>query len=64
MSFELKKEGAIDQKLVNTMPVDKLDKSMEVYIHDIAVKAGKDKSHLDDLQDLFTKLAEHKIRLN
>lgn len=42
----------------------KLDKSIDLYIDDKVVKSSQAKSHLEYLQDLFTRLAKYNVRLN
>lgn len=46
------------------MLADKLGNLIEVYIDHMVIKTANDRSHLDDQQDLFTRLAEYKIRHN
>lgn len=55
MIFGLKNVGAIYQKFVNTMLVDKLGKIMGVYVDNMVVKTGIGKCHIDDSKDLFTR---------
>lgn len=64
MAFKLMNAVMTYQTFVNTMLADKLRKTMEVYIDDMIMKDGKGRSYLDDLQDLFTRVAEYKMRLN
>lgn len=46
------------------MLVDKLCKTIEVYIDGMVVNTVKNRNHLDDLKNQFTRLTEYKIRID
>lgn len=49
---------------MNSIQAYILRKIIEVYLDDTVMKTGKGMIKLDDLQDLFSKVAKYKIRLN
>lgn len=49
LSFELKNDSATYQCLVNQMFVDQIEKTMEVYIHNMLIKSLKVEQHIKDL---------------
>lgn len=53
MSFGLKNTGTNYQRLVNKMFVNKIGKTMEVYIDDIVVKNERKEDHLTHLAQTF-----------
>ena len=64
MSFGLKKANVTYQRLVNKVFVDKIGRSMEVYVDDILVKSSTIEQHIEDLTDTFASLHLHNMRLN
>lgn len=64
MPFRLKNTGMAYQKFVNAMVEVNLRKLIEVCTDDMVVKSSQAKRHLQDLQALFTRLAEYNLYLN
>ncbi|XP_056864097.1 uncharacterized protein LOC130494630 [Raphanus sativus] len=64
MPFGLKNAGATYQRLVNRMFADQLGKTMEVYIDDMLVKSLRSNDHVDHLEECFSRLNSHNMKLN
>ncbi|KAM2216423.1 hypothetical protein ACFXTI_022907 [Malus domestica] len=64
MPFGLKNAGATYQRLVNSMFVEQIGKSMEVYIDDMLVKSKHADQHITNLSEIFTILKRYRMRLN
>ncbi|KAM2114316.1 hypothetical protein ACFX1Q_022875 [Malus domestica] len=64
MPFGLKNAGATYQRLVNSMFVEQIGKSMEVYVDDMLVKSKHADQHITNLSETFTILKRYRIRLN
>ena len=64
MSFGLKKASVTYQRLVNKVFVDKIDRSMEVYVDDMLVKNSTIEQHIEDFADMFASLCLYNMRLN
>ena len=62
--FGLKNAGATYQRLVNKVFVDKIGRSMEVYVDDMLVKSLIAVQHNDDLVNTFAYLQLYNMRLN
>ncbi|KAM1675202.1 hypothetical protein ACFX13_041511 [Malus domestica] len=62
--FGLKNVEATYQRLVNSMFVELIGKSMEVYIDDMLVKSKHADQHITNLSKTFTILKGYRIRLN
>lgn len=62
--FGLKKVGAIYQRLVNKMFIQKIGWNAEVYVDDMLVKSMKKDRHLDNLQKTFKTLCLYDMKLN
>ena len=43
---------------------DKIGRTIEVYIDDMVVKSKQEGRHIEDLQEAFEVLQQHKLRLN
>lgn len=52
-SFSLKNAGTTYQRLVNSMFIDQIGRSMEVYVDDMLVKSRRSTSHLEDLSKIL-----------
>ncbi|KAM2596324.1 hypothetical protein TB2_040778 [Malus domestica] len=63
MPFGLKNAGA-NQRLVNSMFVEQIGKSMEVYVDDMLVKSKHADQHITNLSETFTILKRYRMRLN
>ncbi|KAM2090853.1 hypothetical protein ACFX1T_029414 [Malus domestica] len=64
MPFGLKNAGATYQRLVNSMFVEQIGKSMEVYFDDMLVKSKHADQHITNLSETFPILKSYRIRLN
>ena len=64
MSFGLKNGEATYQRLVNKIFVDKIGRSMEIYVDDMLVKSPLIEQHIEDLADTFASLRLFNMRLN
>ncbi|KAM1532602.1 hypothetical protein ACFX10_006605 [Malus domestica] len=64
MPFGLKNAGATYQRLVNSMFVEHIGKSMEVYVDDMLVKSKHADQHITNLSETFTILKRYQMRLN
>ncbi|CAL8076670.1 unnamed protein product [Prunus armeniaca] len=64
MPFGLKNAGATYQRLVNKIFKEHIDKTMEVYVDDMLVKAPKLAYHLKNLAKAFSLLRQYRMKLN
>ncbi|KAM2611831.1 hypothetical protein TB2_031882 [Malus domestica] len=64
MPFGLKNARTTYQRLVNSMFVEQIGKSMEVYIDDMLVKSKHADQHITNLSETFTNLKRYRMRLN
>ncbi|KAM2478827.1 hypothetical protein PS1_002628 [Malus domestica] len=64
MPFGLKNERATYQRLVNSMFIEQIGKSMEVYVDDMLVKSKRADQHITNLYETFTILKRYRMRLN
>ena len=64
MPFGLKNVGATYQRMMTRMFLDKIGRTVEVYIDDMVVKSKQETRHIEDLQGVFEVLRQHKLRLN
>ena len=64
MLFRLKNVRATYQRLVNKMFVEKIGRTMEVYVNDIMVNSLTVEQHIQDLADTFAALKLYNMKLN
>ena len=64
MPFGLKNAGATYQRAMVTLFHDMMHKEIEVYVDDMIAKSKTDEEHIVNLQKLFERLREFKLRLN
>ena len=64
MPFGLKNAGATYQRMMTRMFESQLGKNIEIYIDDMVVKSKVESEHVNDLENIFTILRKHKLRLN
>ncbi|KAM2393054.1 hypothetical protein ACFX1X_036456 [Malus domestica] len=64
MPFGLKNAEATYQRLGNSMLVELIGKSMEVYVDDMLVKSKHADQHITNLSETFTILKRYRMRLN
>ncbi|KAM1024887.1 hypothetical protein ACFX15_037430 [Malus domestica] len=64
MPLGLKNSGATYQRLVNSMFVEQIRKSMEVYVDDMLIKSKHADQHITNLSETFTILKKYRKRLN
>lgn len=64
MPFGLINTGATFQKTMNKIFAGQLGRNMEVYVDDLIVKSLLTTSHLQDLEECFSTLRKHNMKLN
>ena len=64
MPFRLKNTRVKYQRLVNKVFIDQLGRNMEAYVNDILVKSKSMSQHIDDLEETFSTLKRHRMRLS
>ncbi|XP_015962573.1 uncharacterized protein LOC107486538 [Arachis duranensis] len=64
MPFGLKDAGATYQRLMNKIFNGLIGKTVEVYVNDILVKTTRAEDLIGDLENVFTSLRRHDMRLN
>ena len=64
MPFGLKNAGSTYQRMMTRMFELQLDKNIEIYVDDMAVKSKVVSGHLGDLDGIFDVLRRYKLRLN
>jgi len=64
MPFGLKNVGATYQRALSIIFCDYLQKMMECYVGDIAVKSRSKSNHLDDLRTVFNLIRAHQFKMN
>ena len=64
MPTGLKNAGSKYQRMVTRIFESQIERNMEAYIDDMAVKSRQVIEHLVDLGETFSVLREHKLRLN
>ena len=64
MSFRLKNAGATYQWAMVALFHDMMHKEIEVYVDDMISKSKTEEEHLVNLQKLFERLREYRLRLN
>ena len=64
MPFGLKNAGVTYQWIMSRMFQDKIGRTVDVYIDDMVVKSKQELQHVEDPQEVFEILWQHKLRLN
>ena len=64
MSFDLKNTGITYQQLVNKVFIDKIGRTMEVYVDDMLEKSQTIEQHIQDLAETFYALRLYNMKLN
>ncbi|KAI5335181.1 hypothetical protein L3X38_025314 [Prunus dulcis] len=64
MPSGLKNAGATYQRLMNRIFKEQIGKTMEVYVHDMLVKASKRADHIKNLAEAFRLLRQYRMKLN
>ena len=64
MPFGLKNAGATYQRAMSTIFRDHLQKMVECYVDDIAVKSHSKSNHLGDLRTVFDIMWAHQLKMN
>ncbi|CAL9004835.1 unnamed protein product [Prunus brigantina] len=62
--FGLKNAGSTYQRLVNKIFKEQIDKTMEVYVDDMLVKAPERADHIKNLAEAFNLLRKYNMKLN
>ncbi|XP_072086991.1 uncharacterized protein [Arachis hypogaea] len=64
MPFGLKNVGATYQRLMDKVFNKQIGRNLEVYIDDMVIKTKQPKDHGKDIEEIFTQLRKHNMRLN
>ena len=64
MSFSLKNAGATYQHAMSTIFPDHLQKTVECYVDDIAIKSHDKNNHLHDLRTMLDLMRAHQLKMN
>lgn len=64
MPFGFKNAGATYQRLVNSMFIQQIGHTMEVYVDDMLTNSLNPEDHVKDLRETFDILRKYKMRLN
>ncbi|XP_072072043.1 uncharacterized protein [Arachis hypogaea] len=64
MPFGLKNAGATYQRLMDKVFHHQIGRNMEIYVGDMVAKTTHEKSHCDDLQEIFEQVRAYRMRLN
>ncbi|XP_016205400.1 uncharacterized protein LOC107645794 [Arachis ipaensis] len=64
MSFGLKNAGATYQRLMDKVFYHQIGWNMEIYVDDMVAKTTQQKSHCDDLREVFEQIRAYNMRLN
>ena len=64
MPFGLKNAGATYQRAMSVIFRDHLQKTVECYIDDIAIKSRDKNDHLHDLRTMFDIMRAHQLKMN
>ena len=63
MPFGLKNAGSTYQRVVKMMFAEQIGRTMEVYIDDMLVKSLEAEDHISHLQQAFSTLRKHNMKL-
>jgi len=64
MPFNLKNTGATYQRVMSIIFHDHLQKTVEWYVDDIAIKSREKNNHLYDLRTMFDLMQAHRLKMN
>lgn len=64
MPFGLKNAGATYQRMVDKVFEDQRGRNLEVYVDDSIVKSVRAEDHVKDLEETFSNLRKHNVKLN
>nr|XP_025641263.1 uncharacterized protein LOC112736141 [Arachis hypogaea] len=64
MPFGLKNAGATYQRLMDKVFHHQIGRNMEIYVDDMVAKTKREKSHCEDLKEIFGQLRNYNMRLN
>ena len=64
MPFSLKNVGATYQCAMSTIFREHLQKTVECYVDDIAIKSSSKEDHLSDLKVTFDIMRAHQLKMN
>ncbi|XP_072071625.1 uncharacterized protein [Arachis hypogaea] len=64
MPFGLKNAGATYQRLMDKVFRHQIGQNMEIYVDDMVAKTTQEKSHCDDLREVFEQIRAYNMRLN
>ncbi|XP_025660937.1 uncharacterized protein [Arachis hypogaea] len=64
MPFGLKNAGATYQRLMDKVFRHQIGQNMEIYVDDMVAKTTQERSHCEDLREVFKQIRAYKMRLN
>ncbi|XP_057760122.1 uncharacterized protein LOC130980459 [Arachis stenosperma] len=64
MPFGLKNAGATYQRLMDKVFHHQIGRNIEIYVDDMVAKTMKEKSHCEDLSEIFRQIRAYNMRLN
>ncbi|XP_072060156.1 uncharacterized protein [Arachis hypogaea] len=64
MSFGLKNAGATYQRLMDKVFRHQIGRNIEIYVDDMVAKTTQERSHCDDLKEIFEQIRSYNMRLN
>ncbi|XP_025636025.1 uncharacterized protein [Arachis hypogaea] len=64
MPFGLKNAGATYQRLMDKVFRHQIGRNIEIYVDDMVAKSTEDRSHCDDLKEIFEQIRAYNMRLN
>ncbi|XP_016206084.1 uncharacterized protein LOC107646414 [Arachis ipaensis] len=64
MPFGLKNAGATYQRMMDKVCRRQIGRNMKIYVDDMVAKTTQEKSHCDDLREIFEQIRAYNMRLN
>ncbi|XP_072076539.1 uncharacterized protein [Arachis hypogaea] len=64
MPFGLKNAGATYQRLMDKVFHHQIGRNMKIYVDDMVAETTQERSHCDDLKEIFEQIPAYKMRLN
>ncbi|XP_057755615.1 uncharacterized protein LOC130974778 [Arachis stenosperma] len=64
MPFGLKNAGATYQRLMDKVFRHQIGRNIEIYVDDMVAKTTSERSHCDDLKEIFEQIRSYNMRLN
>ena len=64
MPFGLKNAGVTYQRLMDRVLTSMIERNVQAYVDDMVVTSHEKDQHITNLEELFTTIAKHKLKLN